>query len=123
KLGNVIAYKQGKKYPDKKVMLSAHMDEVGLIVTSIEDSGLLKFKTVGGIDPRILISKPITIGENKVPGVIGSKAIHLQEPGERKNALKLKDLYIDIGTMNKEESEAITNLGDYIMFKSNYQEF
>lgn len=123
KLGNIIAYKKGKKNPEKKVMLSAHMDEVGLIVSSIEDSGLIKFKPVGGIDPRILISKVVEIGEDRVKGVIGAKAIHLQEPQERKKALKIKDLYIDIGSLSKEKTEKLVKIGDYIVFHSNYVEF
>lgn len=123
KIGNIIAYKKGIKNPDKRVMLSAHMDEVGLIVVNIEDSGLIRFKSVGGIDPRVLLSKIVYIGEKLVSGVIGTKAIHLQEIEERKNAVKIKDLYIDIGTLNKEETENLINLGDYISFNSKYIEF
>lgn len=123
KLGNIIALKKGKKNPEKKVMLSAHMDEVGLIVSSIEDTGLIKFKPVGGIDPRVLVSKVVEIGESKIKGVIGSKAIHLQEPQERKKALKIKDLYIDIGSSSKEKTEKLVQIGDYIIFHSHYIEF
>ncbi len=123
KIGNIIAYKKGNKNPNKRVMLSAHMDEVGLIVVNIEDSGLIKFKSVGGIDPRVLLSKIVYIGENFISGVIGTKAIHLQEIEERKKALKIKDLYIDIGTSNKEETENLINIGDYIAFNSKYIEF
>ncbi|MCR1898066.1 M42 family metallopeptidase [Irregularibacter muris] len=122
-LGNVIAYKKGKGNVNKKVMLCAHMDEVGLIITSIESDGLLKFKPVGGIDPRILVSKVVNIGENKIPGVIGAKAIHLQEPKEREKALKVSELYIDIGATSKEEAEKIIDLGDYATFHSKYIEF
>ncbi len=62
-------------------MITAHMDEVGLMITDIDDMGLLKFTTVGGIDKRILVSKPVLIGDNKVLGVIGAKPIHLQKKG------------------------------------------
>lgn len=123
KLGNIIAYKKGRKFPEKKIMLCAHMDEVGLIITNIEEDGLLRFKTVGGIDPRVLVSKVVNIGNAKVPGVIGAKAIHLQKSDERKNKLGIKELYIDIGTKNKEETKENINLGDYVVFNSKYVEF
>jgi len=75
-LGNVIAKKGSKGV---KVIVDAHMDEVGLVITYIEKNGFLRFATVGGIDPRVLVSKRVLIGKDKVPGVIGAKAIHLQE--------------------------------------------
>ena len=67
-LGNIIAFKKGKKTPEKKVMLYAHTDEVGFIVKSITDEGYLKFEEVGGVDERILLSSRVFIGENKIPG-------------------------------------------------------
>ena len=84
-----------------KVMLAAHMDEVSLMIVSIENSGLLKFRPVGGIDPRVLIAKSVVIGSNKVPGVIGSKPIHLQSPGERNKPFSLNELFIDINATKK----------------------
>lgn len=78
RIGNIIAYKKGKD-SSKKFMVTAHMDEVGLLVKEIDSMGLIKFITVGGVDKRILISKPVLIGRNKLPGVIGSKPIHLQK--------------------------------------------
>lgn len=121
-LGNLIAVKHGKPgYP--KVMLSAHTDEVGLIVKSIDDQGFIKFMPVGGIDDRLLVSKVVEIGKNKVKGVIGAKAIHLQEPEERNTALKHKNLYIDIGASSKEDAESKVSRGDYIAFVSEYIEF
>jgi photosystem II stability/assembly factor-like uncharacterized protein len=99
-LGNLIA---NNKFNEgmPKVMLCAHMDEIGLMVTYIEDNGVLRFESVGGIDQRVLVSKAVRIGRNKIPGVIGAKAIHLQEPDERKKILKIRDLYIDIGAKDK----------------------
>ncbi|MDK2810922.1 MAG: hypothetical protein PWR27_1631 [Petroclostridium sp.] len=123
RMGNLIALKKGTEGNGKKVMLAAHMDEVGLIVTGITDTGFIKFKPVGGIDARILVSKKVVIGDNRIPGVIGLKAIHLQEPGERKQAVKVKNLYIDIGAKNKEDAEKKVNLGDYIGFDSSCVEF
>lgn len=121
KIGNVIAHNKGKFR--KKIMLAAHMDEVGLIVDNIDSNGFIKFKPVGGIDSRVLNSKIVEIGEKKIPGVIGSKAIHLMTKEERGKAVAIKDLYIDIGSNSKEETEKLVSVGDYITFKSDYVEF
>ncbi|QZY55583.1 M42 family metallopeptidase [Crassaminicella profunda] len=121
-LGNLIAIKKGKEsFPS--IMLSAHMDEVGMMVNSVDENGFIKFLPVGGMDDRIFVSKVVEIGKNKVKGVIGAKAIHLQEPDERKKALKHKQLYIDIGAKSKEEAEKLVSRGDYIHFDSEYIEF
>lgn len=122
-IGNLIGYKKGKSEDAKKVMLCAHMDEVGFIITSISDNGMLKFKPVGGIDPRILISKRVLIGKDRIPGVLGIKAIHLQEPSERANAVKVDQMYIDIGAKSKEEAEGLVKLGDYASFDSEMVQF
>jgi putative aminopeptidase FrvX len=122
KLGNIIAYKNGKGNP-KKLMITAHMDEVGLIITDIDDTGLLKFTTVGGIDKRILVSKPVLVGKNKVLGVIGAKPIHLQKREEWQKALEIEQLYIDIGVGSKSEAEKLISIGDYVAFDSQYIEF
>lgn len=121
-LGNIIAYKEGKN-PGKKLMVTAHMDEVGLMVTNIDSMGLLKFTPVGGIDKRILVSKPVLVGDKKIPGVIGAKPIHLQDREEWKRALDIEQLYIDIGATSKEEAENLVSIGDYVIFDSEYIEF
>lgn len=121
RIGNVIAHNKGKK--SKTIMLAAHMDEVGLIVTHIDANGFIKFKAVGGIDPRVLNSKVVLVGENKIPGVIGSKAVHLMSQEERGKTIPIDKLYIDIGTYSKEESEKKVSIGDYVAFKSDYVEF
>lgn len=99
-LGNVIA-STGEHHPGPRVMLDAHMDEVGLMVTHIgegrEEGGLLRFRPLGGVDPRVLVSKPVLIGERRIPGVIGSKPVHLQQPSEREKPIPMEKLYIDIG--------------------------
>lgn len=122
KLGNLIVYKKGKRN-ENTLMVTAHMDEVGLMVTDIDSSGLLKFIPVGGIDKRILVSKPVTVGENKLMGVIGAKPIHLQKKKEWFNALEIEDLYIDIGAKSKEDAENNVQIGDYVAFHSSYTEF
>ena len=101
-LGDLIAEKPGT---GPKVMLAAHMDEVGLMITSIEKNGTLKFKPVGAIDPRVLVAKQVLVGPNKIPGVIGSKPIHLQRPDERNHPIKLEDMGIDIGAKDEAAKE------------------
>ena len=103
-MGNIIAFRKGAN-SSKKVMLAAHMDEVGLIISGITDKGYLKFKTVGGIDTRVLISKKVRIGDKKVRGIIGMKAIHLQSASERENVPDVESLTIDIGAKSKEEAK------------------
>ena len=122
-MGNMIALLRGKKANGKKIMLSAHMDEIGMIVSKITDHGFIKFKTVGGIDPRIMVSKPVLIGKDSIPGVIGYKAVHLQEKSERETVAKAKQLYIDIGAKDKKDAEKKVSLGDAIVFDSSYREF
>lgn len=122
-MGNLTAYKKGRGNSGKLLMLCAHMDEVGLIVSRITEEGFLKFKTVGGIDPRVLISKRVLVGQAGHHGVIGRKAIHLLAPDERKKASKIKDLYVDIGAKNKKDAEKRAAVGDYVVFDSRYVPF
>jgi len=117
-MGNVLVSSKGK---GKKILLAAHMDEVGLIISGIEDNGFLRFKTVGGIDTGVLIGKKIFIGKNKIPGIIGIKAIHLQKKDEE--APVADELYIDIGAENKDEAEKIVSLGDYATFEPVFSNF
>lgn len=113
KIGNLIVQKNPQA-SGPKVMIAAHMDEVALMITSITSDGFLKFQPVGGIDSRILVSKPVRI--NSLMGVIGAKAIHLQKPKEREQALKIEQLYIDIGARSKEEAEKHIKIGNYAYF-------
>ena len=122
-LGNLIAFKRGAKAAGNKLMLCAHMDEVGVIVKSVTDEGYLKFGCVGGIDRRILLGKRVVVGEQAIPGVIGLKAIHLTTAEERKKVPKLTDLYIDIGAKNREEALAQVELGDICTFAGDAAEF
>ena len=122
-LGNLIVFKRGAKPTGNKLMLCAHMDEVGLMVKSVTDEGYLKFGCVGGIDRRILLGKRVSVGEKGIPGVIGLKAIHLTTAEERKKVPKLTDLYIDIGAKDKAEALAQVELGDVCTFVSDAVEF
>lgn len=120
-LGNLIVHKQGDKSLPT-LLISAHMDEIGLMITNIEKNGLLSFKPVGAIDKRILISKQVAIGANKVPGVIGAKAIHLQNSVERKKPIQIKQLYIDIGAKNKKAAKKLVQIGDTATFTTEFSQ-
>ncbi len=121
KMGNLIATKHGQ-LSGPKVMLAAHMDEVALMIIEITSDGFLKFRPVGGIDARILVSKPVKLNESLV-GVIGAKAIHLQKRSERQKALTYEQLYIDIGAKSKEEASSKVKLGDYAYFMTTCEPF
>lgn len=122
-MGNLICFKRGEAPGPHTLMLIANMDEVGLIVRRITEDGYLKFACLGSIDRRVLIGKSVFVGQNRIPGVIGLKAIHLTTPEERKSVPKLTELYIDIGAANREEAEALTHLGDYAVFSDSIIEF
>ncbi len=120
-LGTLICEK-GVNKNGPRVMLDAHMDEVGLMIVHVEENGLLRFRPLGGIDPRVLVSKPVQIGSQKRFGVIGAKPIHLQSPEERTKPLSLKQLYIDIGAKDKDDALSAVKLGDVAMFTTKYEE-
>jgi len=122
-MGCLIVEKKGKIPGRKKLMLCAHMDEVGLMVHTITDEGYLKFYTVGGIDRRVLLGKRVLVGEKQIPGVIGLKAYHLTTAEEEKKVPKLKEFYIDIGAKNGEEARKYVRLGDVAVFDSDVVEF
>lgn len=120
-LGNIIVHKKGEMAPKTKLLLSAHMDEVGLIITSIGDEGMLKFTSVGGIDPRVVLGRRVNI--NGHIGVIGTKAVHLQKSDERKTAPDFDSLLIDIGAKDKEDAEKYVKPGDRAVFESEFVNF
>ncbi|HHY46728.1 MAG TPA: M42 family metallopeptidase [Firmicutes bacterium] len=100
-----------------KIMLAAHMDEIGLMITRIEKEGALRFTQVGGIDQRILPGQEVIVhGRRELPGVIGAKPPHIQEPDENKKAVKMENLYIDVG-MTREELEKAVSVGDIATFR------
>lgn len=120
-LGNLITVKKGKK-SGPKVMIAAHMDEVGLMITWVEKNGMLRFTTVGGIDRRVLQGKAVLVGPNRLPGVIGSKPIHRQDPAERSKPMAINQLFIDIGAKSKEDAEKKVKIGDYVIFATKFAE-
>jgi putative aminopeptidase FrvX len=97
-----------------KVMLSGHIDEIGLMITHIDDEGLLRFQGVGGWDPQVLVGQRVLVQakNGEVPGVIGKKAIHLMEAEERKKVSQIKNLWIDIGAKDGDEARARVRVGD-----------
>ncbi len=97
-----------------RVMLAGHIDEIGLMVTHVEDSGLLHFQGVGGWDPQVLVGQRVLVQTNngEVRGVIGKKAIHVMEPDERKKVSEIKSLWIDIGAKDADEAKEKVRIGD-----------
>lgn len=122
-MGNLIIRKRGARSCPDKLMLAAHMDEVGLLIRSITDDGYLKFVTLGGIDRRVLIGKRVLVGTDRLPGIIGIKAYHLGAPDERKKTPRLTELFIDIGAQNREEAETYVSLGDAAVFEPIAEDF
>ncbi len=119
-MGNVYAIKRGKS--DKRVMIGAHMDEIGFIVNHIDDKGFIRFHPLGGFDPKTLTSQRVIIhGKEDLMGVMGSKPIHVMSPEERTKGAKITDYFIDLG-MNKEEVEKIVTIGDPITRYSELKE-
>lgn len=109
-MGNVVAIKKGKK--NKKVMVAAHMDEIGFIVTHIDDRGFLHFIPLGGFDPKTLTAQRVIVhGRKDVVGVMGSKPIHMMSPEERNKIVPIGDYFIDLG-MPKKEVEKLVRVGD-----------
>lgn len=122
-MGNLICVKKGAKTAPDKLMLAAHMDEVGLMVKRITDDGYVKFACLGGIDRRVLLGKPVFLGKDQIPGVVGLKAIHLTSAEEEKKVPKLEELFIDIGAKSREEAENLTHIGDFAVFSDTITEF
>ncbi|MCC7233561.1 MAG: M42 family metallopeptidase [Bacteroidia bacterium] len=109
-MGNVTALKEGKER--KKVMVAAHMDEIGFIVTHIDDKGFLRFHTLGGYDPKTLTAQRVIVhGRKDLTGVMGCKPIHIMTPEERNKVPQIQDYFIDLG-MSKEEVEEVVRVGD-----------
>ncbi len=120
-MGNLIAVRKGPK-GNPHVMLAAHMDEVCLMVTSIEKNGMLRFRPVGGIDPRVLVAKSVAVGSKQIAGVIGAKPIHQQQASERERPMPVDQLYIDLGCTSRDDAGRLVNIGDYAYFTTKYEQ-
>jgi putative aminopeptidase FrvX len=122
-LGNLIAFKRGTgPEPRLKVMVDAHTDEVGLMITRIEKNGTLGFRAVGGIDDRLLLAKRVLVGEKRIPGVVLAPPVHLSKPDQRKQVIKIDQLAIDIGASSEDEAKGLVQIGDYVAFATRFQE-
>ena len=112
RMGNSFATLNGGGAP--RVMLSGHIDEIGLMVTHVEEGGLLRFQGVGGWDPQVLVGQRVLVQtmNGVVPGVIGKKAIHVMEADERKKVSEIKSLWIDIGAKDGDEAKGRVRVGD-----------
>ncbi len=110
-MGNVFALKKGNS-SEKKAMIAAHMDEIGFLVTHIDDHGFLRFTTLGGFDPKTLVAQRVKVhGKKDLIGVMGSKPIHVMTQEEKQKNVKISDFFIDLG-MPKEEVEKLVSVGD-----------
>lgn len=122
-MGNMIALKKGKE-GGKRVMLAAHMDEIGLLVRYIDKEGFIKFSKIGGINDQMLLNQEVTIhtSNGTVTGVIGSKPPHRMKESERKKIIGYEDMFIDIGASDREEAEGMVKLGDPIIINQKFAE-
>ncbi|UII32905.1 M42 family metallopeptidase [Fulvivirga ulvae] len=112
-MGNVIAFKKGAS-SEKRAMVAAHMDEIGFIVTHIDDQGFVRFTTLGGFDPKTLTAQRVIIhGKSDVMGVMGTKPVHVMSAEEKTKMPKIQDFYIDLG-MSKSEVEKVISVGNPI---------
>lgn len=120
-LGNIIVFKKGRSRAKNKTLISAHMDEVGFIVTNINSDGSLKIASVGGIDKKAACGKAVFIGKDKLPGVIGAVPVHVLKADERAKNPPIESLYIDIGADTREQAEKYVSLGDCVYFDSVFE--
>src|SRR5512143_278146 len=119
-IGNVIATRKGTGSIGLRVMLDAHMDEVGLMVTGYNSDGMLRVVAIGGVDDRILPGKRVLVGPKKLPGVIGAKPVHLLGEDERESVVKIDAMRVDIGAESKKAAEGKAPLGTRIAFDTPY---
>ena len=120
-MGNVLAFKRGTGRQRMRVMLAAHMDEVGLIVVGHDGDGFLQVRTVGGIDPRLLPGTLFQVGPERIPGVIGVKPIHLLKEEEGDKVPQIENLVVDVGAKSKDEAKKLAPLGSYATFATQFR--
>ena len=120
-LGNLYALKHGPQRAPR-ILVTAHMDEIGFMIVGLDSDGLLKFEAVGNVDDRILLGKPVWVGENRVPGVIGMKPFHLVKGSERDSVVKIDSLRIDLGATSREAAGRLAKLGDRATFATPFTE-
>jgi tetrahedral aminopeptidase len=116
-LGNVLAVRKSKADNPLRVLIDAHMDEVGFMIVDDEKEGLFRFEKIGGIDERILPGKTVQVGKDNIPGVIGAKPIHLTESGETERKIPLDALRIDVG-----QAGGKVKIGDRATFATRFRQ-
>jgi endoglucanase len=121
-LGNLIVFKKGRRTPKNKLMILAHMDEVGFIVTGINADGFVSLSAVGGISDSVVFGRRVRF-KSGITGIIGGKPVHLLEGDEKSQQPKLNSLFADIGACDKSEAEKHVSLGDPVYFVSEFMEF
>ena len=124
RMGNVVALKNstsGDHVTKKmKVMVAAHMDQIGFLVKSIDQKGFIRFARIGGFDPKTLVAQRVIVhGKKDLIGVIGSKPIHVMEESEKRRAPDIKEFYIDVG-LDKKDVEKLVQPGDFITFDRDF---
>ena len=122
-MGNLITTHKGKE-GKPSVMLASHMDEIGLMVSFIDDDGYLRFVKIGGINDQMLLNQKVYVQtENgEVPGIIGSKPPHITSAAEAKKIIPYKNMFIDIGAKDKEQAESLVSIGDAVVFHTEFEE-
>jgi putative aminopeptidase FrvX len=121
-LGNVLALKRGSGNQPLRVMVAAHMDEIGLMVVDHDNDGFLRVRPVGGVDARLLPGVFLQIGGERIPGVIGLKPVHLLEDEEEERAPRIESLAVDIGAKSRDEAERLAPLGTLAGFATRFRE-
>jgi len=120
-MGNLFCLKKSGNNQGKRVMVCAHMDEVGLMVARIDSNGLLQCRAVGGIDPRVLMAQQVSVGKDGILGVIGLKPIHLSKPEERTKNPTIQDIFVDVGASSHEEALQSVHVGDVATFTTRFE--
>jgi len=123
KVGNLIAFKKGIKDTGKKILLSAHMDEIGFMIRKLTEEGYAYCDEIGGVEREVVGGKRILIGTQKELGVICAKAIHLQKQEERGVCIPIEEMYIDLGCESFEELSEKISIGDEAVYVPNFEEF
>lgn len=124
RMGNLICKKRGRKTPKAPILLAAHMDEVGLIVTDVTSEGYLKFASVGGIEAGILPAKRLRHVQSGLCAVVSAKPIHLyRDEDELYAPTKYENLYLDIGAKDRADAEAHVSIGDLFAFDRGYYDY
>lgn len=121
-MGSVIAFKKGKRTPEKRVMLSAHMDEVGFIITGATEEGYLQFAPVGGINPSVVLGRRLAL-ENGGFGMVGTVPIHLLHEDAGEKVPSFDELLIDVGAADKQTAETLAPVGSFAYFSESYIAF